>query len=62
MRSADFTVPARCARTMAGRSCSPPIPFFASLTVIRDFAGGDCEQAVVEDAARQALSRWDERV
>jgi len=47
---------------MAGRSCSPPIPFFASLTVIRDFAGGDCEQAVVEDAARQALSRWDERV
>jgi len=28
---------------------------------VRGFAGDDYEQAVVEEAARQALSRWDER-
>ena len=38
------------------------ITFFSSLDAVRGFAGDDCEQAVVEDAARQALSRWDERV
>jgi hypothetical protein len=38
------------------------ITFFTSLDAIRGFAGDDYEQAVVEDAARQALSRWDERV
>ena len=38
------------------------ITFFTGLDAIRGFAGDDCEQAVVEDAARQALSRWDERV
>ena len=32
------------------------------LRAVRGFAGDDYEQAVVEDAARQALSRWDERV
>ena len=37
------------------------ITFFASLDAIRGFAGDDYEHAVVEDAARQALSRWDER-
>jgi heme-degrading monooxygenase HmoA len=36
--------------------------FFTSLDVVRGFAGDDYERAVVEDAARQALSRWDERV
>ena len=38
------------------------ITFFAGLDAIRGFAGDDYELAVVEEAARQALSRWDERV
>jgi len=38
------------------------ITFFISLNAIRGFAGDDYELAVVEEAARQALSRWDERV
>jgi heme-degrading monooxygenase HmoA len=38
------------------------ITFFTSLDAIRGFAGDDYERAVVEDAARQALTRWDERV
>jgi hypothetical protein len=38
------------------------ITFFASLDAVRVFAGNDYEQAVVEEAARQALSRWDEQV
>ena len=38
------------------------ITFFTSLDAVRGFAGDDYEQAVVEGAARQALSRWDERV
>ena len=29
---------------------------------VRAFAGEDPERAVVEDAARRALTRWDERV
>jgi heme-degrading monooxygenase HmoA len=38
------------------------ITWFTDLEAVRDFAGDDYEQAVVEDAARAALSRWDERV
>ena len=38
------------------------ITFFGSLDAIRGFAGDDYEVAVVEEAARRALSRWDERV
>ncbi len=38
------------------------ITFFASLDAIRGFAGDDYGVAVVEEAARRALSRWDERV
>ena len=38
------------------------ITFFSSLDAVRGFAGDDYEQAVIEDAARQALSRWDGRV
>lgn len=40
---------------------------FATLTLweswdaVRDFAGDDLETAVVPDAARAVLSRWDER-
>jgi heme-degrading monooxygenase HmoA len=38
------------------------ITWFSSLDAVRGFAGTEYEQAVVEDAARQLLSRWDERV
>ena len=38
------------------------ITFFTSLDAIRGFAGDDHEVAVVEEAARRALARWDERV
>ena len=38
------------------------ITFFTSLDAVRGFAGDDYEVAVVEEAARRALSRWDERV
>ena len=38
------------------------ITFFTSLDAIRGFAGDDYELAVVEEAARQVLSRWDEQV
>ncbi|GAA2056650.1 hypothetical protein GCM10009839_77290 [Catenulispora yoronensis] len=38
------------------------ITFFNDLEAIRAFAGDDYEIAVLEDTARRALSRWDERV
>ena len=38
------------------------ITWFTDLNAVRDFAGDDYEQAVVEDAAQRALNRWDERV
>jgi hypothetical protein len=38
------------------------VTFFTSIDVARRFAGEDHEQAVVEETARRALSRWDERV
>jgi heme-degrading monooxygenase HmoA len=38
------------------------ITFFTSLDAVRGFAGDDCKVAVVEGAARRALSHWDERV
>jgi hypothetical protein len=38
------------------------ITFFTSLDAVRGFAGEDYEVAVVEEAARLALSHWDERV
>jgi hypothetical protein len=38
------------------------ITFFIGPDAIRGFAGDDYELAVVEEAARQVLSRWDERV
>ncbi len=38
------------------------ITFFAGLDAVRGFAGDDYEVAVLEEAARRALSRWDERV
>jgi heme-degrading monooxygenase HmoA len=38
------------------------VTFFASLDAIRGFAGDDYDVAVVEEAARRVLSRWDEQV
>jgi hypothetical protein len=38
------------------------VAFFTTIDAVRGFAGEDYEQAVVEEAARQALNRWDERV
>jgi heme-degrading monooxygenase HmoA len=38
------------------------ITFFTTLDAVRTFAGEDYELAVVEEAARAALSHWDERV
>lgn len=38
------------------------IVYFSSIEDVRAFAGDDFEQAVVEEAARRALIRWDERV
>ncbi|GAA4464089.1 antibiotic biosynthesis monooxygenase family protein [Phytohabitans houttuyneae] len=38
------------------------ITYFASMDDLRAFAGDDPELAVVEEAARRALTRWDERV
>lgn len=38
------------------------ITWFTGLDAVRGFAGAEYEQAVVEDAAKQSLSRWDERV
>lgn len=38
------------------------ITFFTSLDAVRTFAGQNYEQAVVEDTARRALTRWDQHV
>jgi heme-degrading monooxygenase HmoA len=38
------------------------ITWFTSIEAVRGFAGDDYERAVVEETARQALSRWDEQV
>jgi hypothetical protein len=38
------------------------ITYFTSLDAVRAFAGDNYEQAVVEQTARQVLSRWDDRV
>jgi len=38
------------------------ITLFESMDDVRAFAGDDADRAVVEPAARQALTRWDERV
>jgi heme-degrading monooxygenase HmoA len=38
------------------------ITWFTDLDAVRGFAGDDYERAVVEEAARAALSRWEDRV
>jgi heme-degrading monooxygenase HmoA len=49
-------------RDEGGEVAFTSITWFADLDAVRAFAGDDYEQAVVEDAARAALSRWDECV
>jgi heme-degrading monooxygenase HmoA len=63
LRAVDGFRGARLLRQQDGREVMfTSITFFASLDAVRGFAGDDYEQAVVEEAARQALSQWDERV
>jgi heme-degrading monooxygenase HmoA len=38
------------------------ITYFADMSDVRAFAGDDPDHAVVEEVARRALTRWDERV
>lgn len=38
------------------------ITFFTDLDAVRGFAGDSYEDAVLEEDARRALSRWDEHV
>lgn len=38
------------------------VTFFTAMDAVQGFAGVDCELAVVEETARRALSRRDERV
>ncbi|MEV6924465.1 antibiotic biosynthesis monooxygenase [Dactylosporangium sp. NPDC051485] len=38
------------------------VTYFGSMDDVRGFAGEDPDLAVVEETARRALSRWDERV
>jgi heme-degrading monooxygenase HmoA len=38
------------------------ITYFTSLEAVQAFADHDYELAVVEETAKQALSRWDDRV
>ncbi len=48
-------------RDEGGEVAFTSITWFADLDAVRGFAGDDYERAVVEDAARAALSRWDDR-
>jgi len=49
-------------RDEGGEVVFTSITWFTDLDAVRDFAGDDYERAVVEETARAALSRWDERV
>jgi heme-degrading monooxygenase HmoA len=49
-------------REEGGEVAFTSITWFTDLDAVRGFAGDDYELAVVEEAARAALSRWDERV
>lgn len=63
LRAAGGFRGARLLRQEDGREAMfTSITFFTSLDAVCGFAGDDYEQAVVEDAVRRALSRWDERV
>jgi heme-degrading monooxygenase HmoA len=63
LRAVDGFSGARLLRRDDGREVMfTSIAWFTSLDAVRGFAGDDYEQAVVEETARPALSRWDERV
>ena len=63
LRSVSGFRGARLLRSQDGQEMMfTSITFFTSLDAIRGFAGDDYEVAVVEEAARRALSRWDEQV
>jgi heme-degrading monooxygenase HmoA len=63
LRAVDGFRGARLLRSDDGDEVSfTSITLFDSRDAVRAFAGEDDECAVVEDAARRALSRWDERV
>jgi heme-degrading monooxygenase HmoA len=49
-------------RDEGGEVLFTAITWFTHLNAIRAFAGDDFEQAVMEQPARDALLRWDERV
>lgn len=49
-------------REDAGEAAFTSITWFTGLNAVRDFAGDDYELAIVEEAARAVLTRWDERV
>jgi hypothetical protein len=49
-------------REEGGEVAFTSITWFTGLDAVQDFAGEDYELAVVEEAARSALSRWDDRV
>ena len=49
-------------REQDGEVAFTSVTWFTDLDAVRGFAGADYERAVVEEAARAALSHWDERV
>ena len=57
-----MTRAARARRRGDGQLMFTSITWFQGVDAVRGFAGDDYEQAVVEEAGRRALSRWDERV
>jgi heme-degrading monooxygenase HmoA len=62
LRGIDGFRGARLLRQDAGEEVMfTSIAFFTGIDAVRGFAGADYEQAV-EEAARRALSRWDDRV
>ena len=63
LRAVPGFLDARLLRRVDGDSVLfTSIAFFSDLDAVRSFAGASFEEAVVEEPARWALSRWDERV
>jgi heme-degrading monooxygenase HmoA len=48
--------------TDGGEVVFTSITFFDSMDAVRGFAGDEYDLAVLEEDARRALSRWDDRV
>jgi heme-degrading monooxygenase HmoA len=63
LRAVDGFRGARLLRRTEGQEVVfTSLTFFTSLEAVRAFAGDDYELAVVEETARRALTRWDDRV